>query len=253
MVRREMMNYRYVEGLSGFARFHNAFMIPLPGNTNLTRSRFAYVIVAGYVGESLEILLKRSRIIHQRNVITLGYKLFLIIESMHAARLVHRSIQLKHVTLQRMPNDKLRMSLIGLDEALPLDPSPVDNLDVVSQDSSPFVEDGNPYKTFDDFTSGVYLILRMSGIDLFKNTGGDPRKVANQKPRFHQNPYHYLNKENAWIGVLYKEIQNQRVNGYNHNDLFRIFQLAIPNFIPIVSPDLEIEYILMGNETIFLG
>ncbi|PIC17730.1 hypothetical protein B9Z55_023869 [Caenorhabditis nigoni] len=248
----EKTNYSNLEGLSGFPFFLDAFIMPL-GDAVVMGNHFCHMNVFQYVGESLQKIVERSLPISQRNVVTLGYKLFLIIESMHAARLVHRSIQLKHVTLQRKPNDKLQMWLIGLDEALPLDPLPVDNADVVSQDSSPFVDDGNPYQTFDDFISGVYLILRMSGIDLFENTGGDARRIAHQKQRFHQTPLNFVNNETAWIGELYDEIQAQSVNGYNHDQLFRIFHRAIPNFVPTVTPDLEIEYILMGNDTIFLG
>ncbi|UMM41087.1 hypothetical protein L5515_017506 [Caenorhabditis briggsae] len=178
---REKTNYSNLQALSGFAFFLDAFIMPLQ-NAIMLGDRFGYMNVFQYVGESLLKIVQRSLPINQRNVVTLGYKLFLIIESMHAARLVHRSIKLNHVTLQRLPNDKLSMSLIGLDEALPLDPSPMDNLDVVSQDSSPFVDDGNPYETFDDFISGVYLILRLSGINIFENTGGNFRRIGKKLP-----------------------------------------------------------------------
>ncbi|ULT81780.1 hypothetical protein L3Y34_011626 [Caenorhabditis briggsae] len=240
-IRQEIMNYRYVQSLSGFARCYDAFTMPLSDNANLTRSRFCHIMITEHVGECLQDILKRSGVINQKNVITLGYKLFYIVESLHAARLVHRNISLKNVMLQRMSNVEVRMLLIGLDDALPLDPSPVDNFDVVSQDSSPFVDDGNPYQKFDDFISGIYLILRLSGIDIFENTGGDFRRIANQKQRFHQNPHGFLNNENAWIGHLYNEIQAQRVNGYNHYHIFQNFQQAIPNFVPVY------------NETIFLS
>ncbi|CAO4385071.1 unnamed protein product [Caenorhabditis nigoni] len=256
-IRREKANYDNLQELSGFARFHDAFMMPLP-EENILRSRFCYIMITEHVGESLPIIVKRSLPINQRNVVTLGYKLFLIIESMHAARLVHRDIQLKNVMLQRMPNEQLRMSLIGLDEALPLDPSPLNNSDVEGPYSSQFVDDGNPYVKFDDFTSGVYLILELCRIDIFEfdpvnSIIFDAMRIYDPKKRFHHHPEYYLNNENDWIGELNKEIQNQRVNGYSHDNLFQIFLQAIPNFVPTVSPFLEIEYILIGNDTIFLG
>ncbi|PIC31116.1 hypothetical protein B9Z55_022131 [Caenorhabditis nigoni] len=173
------------------------------------------------------LLRLRGRAFDEENTLRIGWRLFHILCDMHEKGYVHGKVNSRNVLVEIGWSGEIELTLIDFSHTVEIKDSP----NIVSEPcptvwhSSISVMTGNPYTIYDDFVSMVFLLMDTQDINPM---GNDPQLFPSLKQAFHENPMEFFDEEETeWIGVLYKEFENQRTTGFDRAKIETIFSNAL--------------------------